>query len=853
MVLVVTMTTTLAVLAMAMFTAVIDTSKWTSHELDDYRVAVAADSATTLAANRIWSQFETFMAGDAPNIAEYWAFMDSLGIPNQALVADPNVTDYRVLAGLAVNNQGAYAVGDVQIDLLGVHRVDRQMSSHLIITATATARDGTEGGPSREYSETVRQVFVIEPPDWEGLNFALLTNNINCLMCHMEVDRATRFYNTDEENYNESRRVKMASIESFHLREDPESWIAGTLYLGGDALGDDGSQISNWLGMNLKSREFDSSGFLVEDNWGNLTPTDLVPGDADDPAPLENLYGDYFSYEDPPDGFVPGEFPSPFAETDPALAGNRVVDPAEFLAAVANSSGTISGGSIGLSPLGQTVTDDDELEDLIDGTEAMLDPITMGNVYLYGTEDDPIILNGDVAIDGDLIISGVVKGKGTVKVSGNVYVPSDLVYADGENDDDSRTYGVAEDGTTNTLTLASAGNIMVGDFYHPAWGVGDPANGYTTGSFNFLMEEMVIFNRMEWMKTQPTLPGEPTWMLVGSHPEDILDWQIVGNHLVDDWDWVVTGTEMVDLYEKVVVGTKMVDDYDEVVTGTKMVDVYGWVVVEERPEEYGGDILEWGVVGQEEKDIKEKVLVGQKEKDIKEKVLVGQYEKDIKEWQVVGNHLEDDWDWVVTGVNIVDDWEEVRPQLVNPYYEGAGFVPRYYAFNDQGSPVAVFNKTGWFDGTIWVDTERAGGWDANKLTYADPLDPTDPLLYDGLGDPIAAISTVAPSQGWISDDLMRGMILGQQALRDDSLPLELDGTFYSNNSIYGIIPNRRAPGMNGKLLINGALVAADVGLLAPLGTQLNYDPSGSKLIKIRSNTRLAMRRQLWAPSQLLDN
>ena len=39
-------------------------------------------------------------------------------------------------------------------------------------------------------------------------------------------------------------RVRMGSLESFHLRSAPQSRVAGTVYLGGDALGANGQPIS---------------------------------------------------------------------------------------------------------------------------------------------------------------------------------------------------------------------------------------------------------------------------------------------------------------------------------------------------------------------------------------------------------------------------------------------------------------------------------------------------------------------------------------------------------------------------------------------------------------------------------
>ena len=51
------------------------------------------------------------------------------------------------------------------------------------------------------------------------------------------------------------------------------------------------------------------------------------------------------------------------------------------------------------------------------------------------------------------------------------------------------------------------------------------------------------------------------------------------------------------------------------------------------------------------------------------------------------------------------------------------------------------------------------------------------------------------------------------------------------------------------MLLNGGIVAADIGMLAPGGLQLNFDPRGKTLLDIRSDSQLGIRRQLHAPAR----
>ncbi|MEM7515432.1 MAG: hypothetical protein AAF368_00720, partial [Planctomycetota bacterium] len=569
------------------------------------------------------------------------------------------------------------------------------------------------------------------------------------------------------------------------------------------------------------------------------------------------------------DGYLPSSFPSPFPDDggyDPMLggavmadAGNRRVDPSEFHATTAFASGAISGGSIGVSAPGTVVSTPEQLATLQAGTSGSLDSVTEGNVVLIGTEDNPILLNGEVAIDGDVIIQGYVKGMGSLKVSGNVYMPSDVQYLDGADAvTGARTFGLDAGGEDNGLAIASGGNIMVGNIFHPTWGEGDRIDGTSDTSFNFIMDELALFNRMEWMKTQPLLPGKRTNVLVET---------------IEHWKWKMVEEfydEEVPTYGMVDTGrTNEVPIYEWQATGEiREEPIYEWqdtgetqeVPVYERqrqfpnrPAGYQGSWIDVQV-GTTTEPVMERVQVGTREIEVTERVQVGTRTEPIMEWQETGTRIEQRSHWVqaVPAEKIYwteEVWERQTPQHENAYFV-EGHTPRYYTVTPE-SPVVIFNKKGWYDPSsdVWRSAERPEEWNSRKLTYADPTNENDPLLFDPDGQPRAVISSLTASAGWMSDDLLHDLMKDTLAARDDSKPLEVDATLYSNNSIFGMIPGRNAPGLQGKMIVNGALIAADIGLLAPNGLQLNFDPRGRELLTIMADQGVTIRRQLWAPSR----
>ncbi|MEZ5980203.1 MAG: hypothetical protein R3F34_18595 [Planctomycetota bacterium] len=103
-------------------------------------------------------------------------------------------------------------------------------------------------------------------------------------------------------------------------------------------------------------------------------------------------------------------------------------------------------------------------------------PSDRPNLYLIGTEDDPIVIDGPVVVRGDLIIGGYVTGQGSIYTEGNVYVPTSITYVNGpssprpdDNTQEATEEWLSENWDKDFLGLFSAENIVIGDHTHKTW------------------------------------------------------------------------------------------------------------------------------------------------------------------------------------------------------------------------------------------------------------------------------------------------------------------------------------------------------------------------------------------------
>jgi hypothetical protein len=195
------------------------------------------------------------------------------------------------------------------------------------------------------------------------------------------------------------------------------------------------------------------------------------------------------------------------------------------------------------------------------------------------------------------------------------------------------------------------------------------------------------------------------------------------------------------------------------------------------------------------------------------------------------------------------------------------YTPRYYNFGPDDA-VPVYNQGDiYYDPALetWLgDAEVPIYWDPSLLTIADPTDPSDPTLYPS-GGQAAVLKQLTPNGEWIADNLYKISIEYFEANRPYGKPMGIDGLLYTNNSIFSIV-NRYTP-MLGQMIVNGALVAADLGMLAPgvydpwglfpnrsplsnyaIGLQLNYDERVKQMLNVKNPLQVQLKRTLWNPT-----
>ncbi len=115
-------------------------------------------------------------------------------------------------------------------------------------------------------------------------------------------------------------------------------------------------------------------------------------------------------------------------------------------------------------------------------------PLEKGNLLLWGTDENPIVLDGPVVARGSLIIKGKVKGKGCIYTEDNIYIPDNLQYVNPptpspdwnyydystpeERDaawQAAREVWKAENQDADGIGLLASENIIIGDFKNHEW------------------------------------------------------------------------------------------------------------------------------------------------------------------------------------------------------------------------------------------------------------------------------------------------------------------------------------------------------------------------------------------------
>lgn len=429
-----------------------------------------------------WGAYLLARGGTAGNTADFRGWL--AGAPLN-LAAGQTLT----LPDMAASPSAGGVMGSVRVTRT-VRRHDQGANdTFLVLRAVATQ----PGGSSQRVAE---QVLRLGGQQWEGFRFALLANNVNCIFCHARMNSVERFYGIGSGPF---QRVKVASLETLQLRDGSDSTIAGSLYVQHSILKKDGTPITE---DNLGNTTVGGAGGLqaeaMDANGKIIDPTQLVDFNfLGNNVPYANFYK---QYPTDPAQQIDGPLPTKFPPIVPDLDGDRVIDQNEWDGRTGSMTGTISGGVIRSVPSGGTLSGGTLPTVGNETTYTSGDPnVADKHVVLVGTEQNPIVIDGEVAIDGDVVLSGYVKANGgTLVARGNLYIVGDVKYVDGTDQSGKRTFGVSPDGTSNALALGAGGNIL-----HNAYNedkAGTPLTDASTKGFT--VEETGLFNRMEWTKTQ---------------------------------------------------------------------------------------------------------------------------------------------------------------------------------------------------------------------------------------------------------------------------------------------------------------------------------------------------------------
>ena len=403
-----------------------------------------AKSGVDVAVERVWNQYLLDNGGVSGNLRSYKNFITELVARNATvnLVSSGNP--------LVVN-----AETGALVEAVSVSRTDSPQGVNLVVQST---------GVLGEHRCQVEQSLRISGGLFNGFEFAVLANYINCILCHASFYNIQERYNDDSDLYGTFDRVKVASLEALLYRTNTaDSVTAGTIYTRGDVFNEAWQPMSENTMENSDLRHFrmdTENGTLIQNADGSMIRDNLEQAGTDAEGNLEqyaSLYTDYPSdLDEMTDGYLPEVFPAPYPDDN----GNRYIEDSEFAEVVDLLSGSISSGIAYGVPSGGSYTSNALPTTSNDALSSLSSTgVYDGNLILVGTNANPIHIDGEVAVNGDLVLEGKVTGWGQILVRGNTYITGDVTYKDGGSE-----FGVAADGTRNGLALITGGSVLMGDY-----------------------------------------------------------------------------------------------------------------------------------------------------------------------------------------------------------------------------------------------------------------------------------------------------------------------------------------------------------------------------------------------------
>jgi len=139
-----------------------------------------------------------------------------------------------------------------------------------------------------------------------------------------------------------------------------------------------------------------------------------------------------------------------------------------------------------------------------------------------------------------------------------------------------------------------------------------------------------------------------------------------------------------------------------------------------------------------------------------------------------------------------------------------GYTPRYYAVQPGGK---IYRQTSDITMTAYES------WMAKEITVKETVN--------------AQVKTLLPASKWITADQLKLIWSMEEKARPKDVEerFRIDGLLYTNNAIMGSAhsESKHKSRINGTLEVRGAIVAADVGILAPGDSRARKNEQGFRL------------------------
>jgi hypothetical protein len=374
---------------------------------------------------------------------------------NENLLAADSLSERARITLLDTYNGGNYSIGNFLTTLKAQKAGGAVTFSNLQGTKTGTV-DGVTG------RWTIRDVQTVDNSGWvevaataetatgsqtvirrigfgdpDIFQLAMLTETVNCMFCHLQVNGDVGTLDTLRPGWGTER----------HGNPPPQGWEDGW----GSGGGNGGSLIK-----------------------GNVfAAKDITKDDLDLVGKNENIDGENLFVRRINGTRVNGdvEVNSRSNKLPKDQNGDSIPDFPEINRdkARANAKGKVNGAAtmIGV-PLQGTYSG------TFSSNMSTIDKTYNGNLILVGTAAKPIDLSGDIFVEGDVIIKGVVKGMGAIYSGRNIYFAGDVTLQNppdavgagvcsGVSDPDACAKKNIEAGK-DVLRTGARGNVVIGDY-----------------------------------------------------------------------------------------------------------------------------------------------------------------------------------------------------------------------------------------------------------------------------------------------------------------------------------------------------------------------------------------------------